>query len=342
MKKCILFVFTAAFLLAISPVWAQESEKPGCCSKSQQKQCAQTCTKEQQQQCTQTCSKDGKCMAKCPECGKECAATCSKDGKSCTATCPNCKKDFTTPCPGAAAGKAGCCSKDQAQTCKPGCTGEQAKVAPAGCSKDAQTTCSVSACTGQTMKYKCAAIPVMLYDVAGERLGCPKSAVAMAAEKNCTVKYVVDGKLYENKDEALAAQADVLDKYLNDTLSVKYAVGEQVTCCPKTAETLAKEKSKPMCYRLTGYKFNDQGEAEKAAKQARLAADSIEMKMMVGDKAYNCPIEAGEAAKQCGKEVDYCIGEMKTTSEVMAKIQLELARIKAAVDKIEECGGQPV
>lgn len=180
----------------------------------------------------------------------------------------------------------------------------------------------------------------MLYDVAGERMGCPKSAVALAAEKNCAVKYVVDGKVYEDKAEALNAEVAVLDAYLKDALSLKYAVGEEMTSCPKAAEAMAKKNGEQVCYRLTGYKFKSQEDAEKAAKLARLAAETINIKIMVGEETFDCPMKAAEAAKQCGKEVDYCIGTMRTTSESAAKIQLEIEKIKTAVDKIEECCGQ--
>lgn len=324
MRKYMPLLIVAALMLIVAPAWSQQ------CVQSQDKP---ACSKEQQAQCAQTCSKDGKaCAVTCPGCGQSLTATCSKDGKSCSATCTACNKEITIPCPAGHSAKTPCCAADKAQTAQ--------AAAPAGCATESKSGCAAAACSGQSLRYKNAAIPVMLYDVAGERMGCPKSAVALAAEKNCAVKYVVDGKAYENKAEALNAEVAVLEAYLTDVLSVKYGVGEEMTCCPKTAETLAKKNGKKVCYRLTGYTFKDQGEAEKAAKLARLAAESLNMKIMVGDEAFDCPMKAAEAAKQCGKEVDYCIGTMRTTSESAAKIQLEIEKIKAAVDKIEECCGQ--
>lgn len=321
MRKSFLPLFAAALILVVAPALAQTAQ---C-----QNQDKPTCTKDKQQ-CAQPCSKEGKsCTATCPDCGKTFTATCSKDGKSCTGTCPNCNKTVTIPCPSGAEGKHDCCADGQ-------------KQAAAGCAKEGQSSCAASTCSGQMMRYKNASIPVMLFDVAGERIGCPKTAVATAAEKNCAVKYVVDDKVYEDKAEALKAQADLLDKYLDTVLSVQYAVGDDVTCCPQTAAAKAKECGKPVCYRMTGYTFKDQTSAEVAAKNARTAADALKMEIAVGDKKFDCPVEAAEAAKQCGQEVDYCVGTMRTTSEIVAKIQLDLEKIKAAIDKIEESGGKPI
>ena len=244
-------------------------------------------------------------FAQCKEAaGKEKGACCA--GKTEHVKCSDAEKAACTKDKAACdKDKAACCSKDKAACTKDG--KEACKTAcKTSCDKDGKQACGETNCTGDQVRYKGQGIPRMVYMVGDERLTCPKTSVALAKEKGVEIKYVVDGKVMDDKADALAAHAQQLEKFYDHMLTVNYCVDGKSTGCSQTAAEMAKKCNK------------------------------------VGDEKFDCPHHAAQAAKDKGAKVKYCVGEMDTTSESMAKIQLTVERIKAAIDEIERAGGKQI
>lgn len=233
-----------------------------------------------------------------------------------------------------------CCAAHKVEKC---CAQDKAVENTKACCKHGMAAgCGDTNCAGDLVRFKGLALPRILYQVNDERLSCPKSAVKMAKAENADLKYVVADKVFTNKPEAFKAHAELLDEFLGDMLTVKYAVGENCVACPDAAEAIAKKEGKKVRYRLASFDFEDRASAEKATKLASEASEQVELKMVVGDETFDCPMHAAEAAKKQGKEVDYCIGKLKTASEADAMIELAVERIKAALTAFEKCGGKQI
>ena len=231
------------------------------------------------------------------------------------------------------------CAKDGKQDCSKTCSTD----AKQACSKDGKSAgCAEVNCAGDQVRYKGQAIPRMVYQVGDQRLTCPKSSVALAKEKGVEIQYVVAGEVMDDKAKAMDALSQQVEKAYENMLTVNYCVDGKTTGCCETATAMAKEANKPMCYGVGSFCFDSKEDAEKAAKVAREAGDKVQMVMLVGDEKFDCPHHASEAAKQNGAEVKYCVGEMNTTSEAMANIQLTVERIKTALDEIEKLGGKQI
>lgn len=238
-------------------------------------------------------------------------------------------------CKEAAQAKAGC---DKA---KAACDEKKAACSDHG-KHGEKDECGDVNCAGDQVRYKDMPIPRMIYQVGDQRLTCPKSSVKLAKDTNTEIKYVVTGKVYDNKDKALDAHCQQLEKAYDNMLNINYCVDGKTTDCRQTAEAMAKKADKPVCFGVGSFCFADKESAEKAAKAAREAGDQVQMAVMVGDKSYEYPHKATGVAKAEGKQVKYCVGKMNTTSETMAKIQLTVERIKTALDEVEKAGGKQI
>lgn len=127
-------------------------------------------------------------------------------------------------------------------------------------------------------------IPAMYYQVGQEKFCCAKGA-EQAAEKNSEpIRYVVDGKTYDDPNAALSAYAELLEKRLEELTTVRYAVGEETLTCPVSAADLARSRNAKVEYRLGRFTFGDEATARKAAEAAREAAARVEMKVVVDGK----------------------------------------------------------
>ncbi len=181
-----------------------------------------------------------------------------------------------------------------------------------------------------------AAMPAIKYRVGTETTDCPKTAGELAKGDKGAIKFVVADKEYADEVEAKKAYATALDEYLKDITTMKYAVGKECVACPMTAESMAKKDGQPVKYRLATFEFADKAKAEKAAVAAKEAADKVAMKWAVGDKSFCCDKMAAEAAQKDGKKVEYCVGDKKLQCPVEASVELELAKIDAAVHALME------
>lgn len=120
------------------------------------------------------------------------------------------------------------------------------------------------------------------------------------------------------------------------TTDQKASSGEKKACCTSGQNAKADSKDLAGKYVLASYTFDCKEKAEKAAAAARAAADKVSMKMVVGEKSFECPMSAAECAKSDGKPVQYVVGEAKTGCNKTAKVELAKAKINAAAQAIEK------
>jgi hypothetical protein len=240
----------------------------------------------------------------------------------CQKTCDKAKSDQCTY-----QGQAGC-PHQTAALAKPGAAGDEH-------AKSAMCTSAVT-CDGDVVRCEGVELPRIGFKVGDTITCCMKSATEMSKGDSAQVKFVVGDKTYDNLGEAKAARLKALEEYYEGLLTVKYAVGDECIGCPMAAKDLASKSGKPVRYRLAAFDFAEKAQAEKAAEAARAAGDKVTMTCAVGDKTFTCPKGAAEAAKTCGKKVEYCVGEQKTSCETTAKTRLIEARITAALETLAE------
>lgn len=161
---------------------------------------------------------------------------------------------------------------------------------------------------------------------------------------------------------------------------MNYKVGEETTCCFKSAAELAKQNSQPIHY-LVAEKTYDQKEAAYASlvtqteefvnkyvtpckceksgtttiagkacgcsvmagqrtELVKAAVDKVQMSYMVGEKACNCTHEADALAKSGEAKKFYVVGEEKTCCEMTGRLNLARAKYKAAVQAIAAADAQ--
>jgi hypothetical protein len=221
-----------------------------------------------------------------------------------------------------------CAEKDKQKDDSKGCCekhGAQKDEKSAMCSSDVT-------CDGDRVRYEGVEIPRIGFKVGDTVTCCMKSATEMAKGDKSKIKFVVADKTYDDLNQAQAARLELLEDWYNNLLTVKYAVGDECVGCPIAAKQLASKSGKEVHYRLAKFDFADKAAAEKAAQNARAAADKVTMTWSVGDKSYNCPKQAGQVAESTGKKVEYCVGESRTPCETTAKTRLIEARITAALE----------
>jgi len=223
-------------------------------------------------------------------------------------------------------------STGEGQACCQGKTTCPAMQA-AGTDKAKTAMCSSDVtCDGDVVRVKGVELPRIGFKVGDQLACCMKAAKQMVAGDAAKIKFVVAEKTYENLGEAKAARLKVLEQYYEDVLTVKYGVGDKCVGCPMAAAGMAKECGQPVHYRLAAFDFAEKARAEEVATAARAAGDKVAMSWAVGEKGFDCPMRAAEAAKTAGKKVEYCVGEQKTTCDVTAKTRLIESRITAALE----------
>lgn len=211
------------------------------------------------------------------------------------------------------------------------------ECAQAAKKESCSATCSAGGCSDKA--FAAAGVPKMRAVVADKEFNCPLEAAEAAKKANVQpVFYVADVK-YTDMAEAGKAYAKQLNGYLADVTAVKYAVAGECTSCPMTAEALAKKAGKPVKYRLASFEFDNKAEAEKAATKAREAIEAIKVEMKVDGKTYTCCDEAGKAAKQCGKSVEYNVAGQSCGCPIQADVVQAMTKIRIALGAIEKTHG---
>lgn len=156
-----------------------------------------------------------------------------------------------------------------------GCSGAAAEAKADGKSGDCAKKCATAKAScevrGKKVEYD---VPAMTYKVGDKETCCEKMALEAAKGEEKAVKFIVAGKSFDTKSEAMTAYAETLDNYLNNqVLTVRYAVGDECVACPMAAGALAKSKNEKMKYRLASFNFDDQEKADKALAAAKKAID---------------------------------------------------------------------
>ena len=153
-----------------------------------------------------------------------------------------------------------------------------------------------------------------------------------------------------------------------------YKIGEESTCCSKSAAKLAEQHNLPIHY-VVGKKTYEQkdeaytslvtetetfvndfitpckcetsgstkiaGEscqcsvmAGEKAELVKSAVEKVNMSYLVGEKTCSCPHEADALAKSSEAEKQFVVGEEKTCCEKTARLNLARAKYKAAVEAL--------
>ena len=152
-----------------------------------------------------------------------------------------------------------------------------------------------------------------------------------------------------------------------------YKVGDESTCCSKSAEALAEKNSAPIHFVVAETPYTDKSEAmtalvekteamlatfttpsvceksgkttiagesltcsKTAASRAALvkaAVDSVNVSYVVGEETCNCTMKAKELAAG-GAELKYVVGGEETCCEMTARLNVARAKYKAAVEAL--------
>lgn len=239
----------------------------------------------------------------------------------------------------------------------PACAGKaQAKSDCAKkCAAVAKASCEVG---GKKVEYD---MPALVYKVGDVETPCEKTALETAKGDEKAIKFIVAGKSYDTKSEAMTAYAETLDKYLNDqVLAVRYTVGDESVACPMTAREMASKSHTKVQYRVASFTFEDQEKADRALAAAKKAVNgggcaktcckSAAAKTASAEKK-SCGEKVTEVAQQdsksgCGSakatEVAQKDGESKSIGcckEAAGKVDVARAKIENAIKAIAEVAG---
>lgn len=204
-------------------------------------------------------------------------------------------------------------------------------------------------------------------------------------EGQCTEGQCTDGKCTDGKccgtcggtctDKAVAV-TDVKEcpiaAAMKQLPQMTYVVGDQKTCCPKSAAELAKKSDAKMMFVVADKEFGKQADAHLAlvkatetfvssfvepkvcektgtctvagkkaccpntaaatSKMLKTAMGKVKMSYVVGDKTCGCPVQAKQLAKDSGNITEYVVSGEKTCCDVTARLNLARAKYKAAVE----------
>ena len=153
-----------------------------------------------------------------------------------------------------------------------------------------------------------------------------------------------------------------------------YLIGEESTCCSKSAEKLAEESGDDIMFVVAKKKYDNQVDAmtalaevtekfvndfatpstcqvsgttsvagqrlhcsEKAANVAKAIEDAmheVSLSYKVGDEECHCPTQAATLAKESGEKQLFVVGENTTCCPVDARIKLAHAKYRAALQAL--------
>ena len=173
-------------------------------------------------------------------------------------------------------------------------------------------TCASGECKGCPVTAAMAKLPKMTYRVGTENICCSESAAKMAEEKKSPLHYVVGEKVFEDKTEAYTSLVEQTETMVSEFITPS-------KCAKSGTHTVAGKSCK--C----------EVQAGKNAQLVSTAVKDIKMTYAVGEKACNCPHEAGAIAKKSGEKMTYVVGEESTCCNMTARLTLAKAKYKAAV-----------
>lgn len=262
------------------------------------------------------------------ECTGAKTTTVADESKSCASSC-TAKTDAVVMAVANAEGET--CS----QTCTKTCDGAAVTtVANAEGGESCTATCDGSAkASGVSLVSY---MPKMTYNVAGADTCCPKTAAAMAKEKNDHVHYVVNNVSYDSKAEAMGAHAKQLNTYMMDIVRIQYAVNGECVACPTAAKEMASScESKTMQYKVGPATFDCAEKAIAASVMAYNAAQKVNMTYAVGDEMTTCTVGAKDMAKKANCSVEYVVNGQRTNCVKTAGYLKTVASVESALKALE-------
>jgi len=280
-----------------------------------------------------------------PKCAKGDAkvVTVSQQGEE----CPHAKKAAAgaeSDCPHAKkateAGGSACCAESAKLKTVAGEAGDcphaeqAASEGHSGCGGAAKTVAAAGdthAC-GKNVQAILASLPSMKYRVGEQVTGCSKSAASLATETKEPMKYVVGEEVFDSEGDAVARLTAVLASEMESMRTVQYSVAGECMRCPMTAKKIAEEKKTSVAYRVAGFDFAAEDQAQKAAKLAAEAADAVKLSYKVGDKSFCCDKMAGAEATKSGAKMTYVVGDKQTCCDKEANALLTEAKVHAMVE----------
>ena len=173
-------------------------------------------------------------------------------------------------------------------------------------------TCDSGECQGCPVTAAMAKLPKMTYRVGTEDICCSESAAKMAEEKKTALHFVVGEKVFEDKTKAYTSLVEQTESMV-------------------TAFVTPSKCDKSGTHTVAGKSCKCEVQAGKNAQLVSTAIKDIKMTYAVGEKACNCPHEAGAIAKKSGEKMTYVVGEESTCCNMTARLTLAKAKYKAAV-----------
>ncbi len=172
--------------------------------------------------------------------------------------------------------KADCGKKDKA-----GCAKSTLVSGKSGCSKACDAATAGVLASMPQMTYKAGDLETPCFKTATKKAGCESK-----------VNYVVAGKSYDCKREASASLAGMLEKHLEQMMTVSYTVNGDRVGCPDAAKQMATAKNTKVMYRLAGVDFASQARADAASKAVHEAVANLAKDQGV----KTCPVTGKELA----------------------------------------------
>ncbi len=259
---------------------------------------------------------------------------------------------------------AGLNAEDPVKTCLGGSCGGGtcAKATAKACQKDCPA-CAAGTCDGTACKKGCGDCPAAAKETSAAACAggaCATAECGASCGKDC-------------QDCPITAAMKALPQ-------MTFAVGEEKTCCPKTAAELAQKANAPIHYVVADKSFDTESDAKLAlveateqfvaafaepkvckesgkvtiagqelccenaaartAAVAKAAMDKVEMTYLVGEKECHCPVEAAKLAKDSGDPTVYVVAGESTCCNVTARLNLARAKYKAAVVAVTQAETQ--
>lgn len=180
-------------------------------------------------------------------------------------------------------------------------------------------------------------IPAMGYKVGDEKSCCPKMAGEMAQKNGGTVHFVVDGREYASRAEAIVAHQKQLQNFLVELTRVQYAVDGECVPCPEAAMAC---ESKKIQYKVGPALFDSAEEAVRASVMAWNAARQVKAEYTVAGEKTACVKTAGAMAEKANCSVEYVVNGKKTNCTTEAGYLETMASVESALKAIEQVKGQ--
>lgn len=177
-----------------------------------------------------------------------------------------------------------------------------------------------------------ASMPAMQYRVGKEMVGCSKRAASMAEETGKPMQYLVGEETFASKAEAVVKLTALLEGEAESLQSVQFVVNGETHHCPTSAKTVAEKSHTAVAYRVGGFDFSSEEDAEKALASIHEALANVSVAYDVGGESYHCGQTAAAKSEETGKKITYVIGDEETPCKKSAKLMLTETKVRTIVE----------